>query len=118
MKETPQINHGVKSANIAKSFLLSIGIKEKYIKEICTAISSHCFPNIQKTKLAKILWDADKLSVFSKEIGNEYLKYWSEKLRDIRKARERLAEERRFYITYFHTKTAVTIANHPLNFHP
>jgi len=110
VKETIDNNHGIKSAKIAEKFLLSNSLKEFEVKEICQAISSHCFPEIQSTPTSKILWDADKLCHFSREMEKDYFDYWLVKFGDRDKAVKKMQGEREFYIKYFNTKTAKEIA--------
>lgn len=110
VRENIKNNHGIKSADITRQFLVSLEIEEDYVEEVCTAISLHCFPNIQKTKLAKILWDADKLCVFAKEMEQDYLEYWTNKLGSLSKAKSQIMKERKFYFKTFYTKIAKQIA--------
>jgi len=109
IKETKNNNHGIKSAKIAERFLISNGLKRSEVKEICKAISLHCFPKTQKILISKILWDADKLGLFSKEMEKDHCSYWRIKLGNKDRAIKKLQETRKFYIKYFHTKTAKEI---------
>ncbi len=110
IKETIENNHGIESAGISKSFLISLGLTQSEVNEICDAMSCHCFPNIQTTLTSKILWDSDKLNMFSKEMENDYLTDWAIKFRDMNEAKEQMKKEREYYLKYFNTTTAKEIA--------
>lgn len=56
--------HGVKSAEIAKEFLLKEGYPRDLVEDICYAIKSHVGEHNPKTVEAKILQDADTLDRF------------------------------------------------------
>lgn len=114
VKETIKHNHGIKSADKAKRFLYSIGLEKTEIEKICEAISLHCFPGIQESLISKILWDADKLNFFSKEMEKDYLDYWFAKFSNKENARRQLNKERKFYIKHFNTETAVKLASYLL----
>lgn len=109
-KETIDCNHGVDSANKAEHFLFSLGLSKEDIQKICEAISQHCFPSIQTNQIAKILWDSDKLNMFSKEMKSEYIEYWKEKSWSEEKIAEQIKTEREFYLKTFHTEIARKIA--------
>ena len=113
-KDTIEDNHGVDSAKKAESFLFSLGLSRKEVQEICEAISQHCFPNIQKNQIAKILWDSDKLNMFWKEMKPEYIKYWKEKGWTDKKINEQTKKEREFYFKTFYTEIAREIAEENL----
>ena len=88
-----------------------MGLTSSEVNEICDAMSCHCFPNIQTTLTSKILWDSDKLNIFSKEMKKDYLKYWAIKFGDINKAKEQMKKEKEYYLKYFNTITAKEIAS-------
>jgi HD superfamily phosphodiesterase len=111
VKETIENNHGIESFEKSKSFLISLGLTSSEVNEICDAMSCHCFPNIQTTLTSKILWDSDKLNIFSKEMKKDYLKYWAIKFGDINKAKEQMKKEKEYYLKYFNTITAKEIAS-------
>lgn len=111
VKETIENNHGIESAEKSKNFLIFLGPTQSEVHEICDAMSCHCFPNIQTTLTSKILWDSDKLNMFSKEMENDYLKNWTTKFGNINKAKEQMKKEREYYLKYFNTITAKEIAS-------
>ena len=80
------------------------------VKQICEAISKHCFPFIQETTIEKILWDADKLNLFTKVMEAEYLKYWMDRGLSEEQAHKQIHREQEQYLKSFHTKTAVETA--------
>lgn len=108
INETKSWNHGVLSARMAEEFLNKI--KFDKTEEVCTAIRFHVRPKTQRTKLARILWDADKLSYYSTENGEKLIKFLVERGMSERKSRERLRYDWSFYYWLFYTKTAKTIA--------
>ncbi len=114
IKETIGNNHGIESAGISKSFLMSLGLTQSEVNEICDAISCHCFPNIQTTPTSKVLWDSDKLNMFSKEMEDDYLKNWAIKFGGFNKAEQQMKKEREYYLKYFNTTTAKEIARKKL----
>jgi putative nucleotidyltransferase with HDIG domain len=114
-KETVEDNHGVDSAKKARHFLFSLGLSNEEINEICEAISQHCFPNIQTNRISKILWDSDKLNMFSKEMKSEYIKCWKDKGWSDEKIAEQIKKEREFYLQTFHTEIARKIARDNLH---
>jgi len=57
-------NHGVKSAEIARDFLLKEGYPRDFVKDVCYAIKSHVAEHNPKTVEAKILQDSDTLDRF------------------------------------------------------
>jgi len=105
-KENVENNHGIESVEKIKNFMISLGLAQSEFDEICDAISCHCFPNIQTTLTSKILWDSDKLNMFSKEMENNYLNNWAIEFGNINKAKEQIKKEREYYLKYFYTKTA------------
>lgn len=56
--------HGVKSAEIAKDFLLKEGYSEGFVEDVTYAVESHVGEPNPKTVEAKILQDADTLDRF------------------------------------------------------
>lgn len=114
-KETIKDNHGIESAKKAKRFLSSIKLSKKETNQIYEAISQHCFPNIQTSQIAKILWDADKLNMFFKEMKPEYIRHWKEKGWSEKKIAEQIKKEREFYLKTFHTEIARKTAEENLN---
>jgi len=56
--------HGVKSAEIAKEFLLKEGYPRDFVEDVCYAIKSHIGERNPQTVEAKILQDADTLDRF------------------------------------------------------
>jgi len=114
IKETIEDNHGIDSAIKSKMFLLSLGLTQSEINEICIAISGHCFPNIQKSITSKILWDSDKLNLFSKEVEKVYLSNWTIKLGNLNQAKKQIKKEKEYYLKYFNTRTAKDIARKAL----
>lgn len=57
-------NHGVRSAEIAKKFLIKEGYPEKFIEDVKYAVKSHVGEKNPQTTEAKILQDADTLDRF------------------------------------------------------
>ncbi len=110
IKETIKNNHGIESAEKTRGFIRSLGLTQPEIDEICDAMSCHCFPNIQTTLTSKILWDSDKLNMFSKEMEKDYLNDWAIKFGNVNKAKEQIKKERGYYLKYFNTITAKEIA--------
>jgi uncharacterized protein len=108
--ETKTDNHGIDGAKKARRFLLSLNMKRSDVDEICKAISTHCFPYAQKTIIAKILWDADKLSLFSQEMEKEHVKYWESRGLCEEEAKKQIEKERNFYMNTFNTRAAKDIA--------
>lgn len=113
-KETIADNHGVDGAKKVEHFLFLLGLSKKEVEEICEAISQHCFPNIQTNQISKILWDSDKLNMFSKDMKSEYVKFWKEKDWSDEKVAEQIKKEREFYLKTFHTEIAQKIAEESL----
>ena len=111
VKETKSFHHGMLSANMAIQFLNKIQFDKRKTKEICEAISSHVKPKTQKTKLAKIIWDADKLSFFRKKNSEDYTRLLVKKGMSIKKAKGELRYSWSFYYRLFYTKTAKKIAH-------
>lgn len=111
VKETIEKNHGVTSAELSRDFLLSLKLSQSEVNIIWGAMSEHCFPNIQKTIISKILWDSDKLNIFSKEMENDYLNNWAIKLGNINKAKEQIKKEKEYYLKHFNTQTAKEIVS-------
>jgi uncharacterized protein len=56
--------HGVKSAEIAKDFLLKEGYSKGFVKDVIYAVESHVGESNPKTVEAKILQDADTIDRF------------------------------------------------------
>ena len=56
--------HGVRSAEIAKDFLLKEGYAEEFVEDVAYAVKSHVGEFNPKTVEAKILQDADTLDRF------------------------------------------------------
>ncbi|MFQ5978676.1 MAG: HD domain-containing protein [Candidatus Heimdallarchaeota archaeon] len=104
-------NHGIDGAKKAEKFLLSIGISQVRVKQVCKAISKHCFAFTQENTIEKILWDADKLNLFTKVMEKEYLKYWMKKRLSKEQAHNMIHREQKQYLKSFHTKTAIDIAH-------
>jgi putative nucleotidyltransferase with HDIG domain len=113
-KETIENNHGIDGAQKAKHFLFSLELSDEDVKKVCEAISQHCFPNIQTNQISKILWDSDKLNMFSKEIKPEYVKCWKGKGWSDEKISEQIKKEREFYLKTFHTEIARKFAKENL----
>ncbi len=114
-KETVEDNHGINSAQKIKHFLLSLGLSDEEVNKICEAISQHCFPDIQTNQISKILWDADKLNMFSKEMKSKYVKYWKDKGWSNEKITEQIKKEREFYFKTFYTEIACKFAKENLH---
>jgi len=114
-KETIEENHGIDGARKAEPFLSSIKLSKEEIAQVCEAISQHCFPNTQTNQIAKILWDADKLNLFSKEMKQVYVRCWKEKGWSDGKIAELIKTEREFYFKTFHTEIARKIAEDNFN---
>jgi uncharacterized protein len=110
-EHTPTTNHGVDGAKQAEQFLLSISVDQARVNQICNAISKHCFPFMQETTIEKILWDADKLNLFTNVMEKEYLRYWMNSGLTMGEARKQIRKEQEQYLKSFHTKTAVEIAH-------
>mgnify|MGYP001559047956 CR=1 FL=1 len=110
IKESIEDNHGIESSEMSRDFLVSLNLTLSEINEICDAINCHCFPNIQSTLTSKILWDSDKLNVFSREMEDDYLSNWTIRLGSMEKAKEQLTKERENYMKHFNTITAKNIA--------
>jgi|ETNmetMinimDraft_2_1059921.scaffolds.fasta_scaffold39457_1 HD superfamily phosphodiesterase len=111
VKETKSSHHGMLSADMARQFLNKIQFNKRKIKEICDAISTHVKPKTQKTKLAKIIWDADKLSFFRKKNSEDYIKLLVKKGMSVKKAKGEIRYSWSFYYNLFYTKTAKKIAH-------
>lgn len=109
IKETPESNHGTRAVDI-RDFLISVGMIIEQIDQVCDAIASHCFPGMQKTLVAKILWDADKLRVFSKKEEERLVEHWTRKLGCREEAIKFIKKERQHYSNNFCTKTARKLA--------
>lgn len=58
-RDNPKLDHGQKSAEMAKVFLRKCGLAEPKIKAVCHAIKAHTHFEEAKTIEAKILHDAD-----------------------------------------------------------
>ncbi len=110
-EHTPTTNHGVDGAKQAEQFLLSIGVNQVRVNQIGNAISKHCFPVMQETTIDKILWDADKLNLFTTVMEKEYLRYWMNKGLTKDQACKQIRIEQEEYLQTFHTKTAMEIAH-------
>ena len=108
--ETIGNNHGTRSAELAGDFLKTISLSEEKILDVCEAIATHCYPGIQKTTQAKILWDADKLNMFSEAMLPEYQKYWMKQGLLESALLTRVQSYQSFYRNKFHTDTAKEIA--------
>lgn len=104
-------NHGIAGALITQDFLeKELKMEKSDSFEICEAISTHCFPLMQKSLTSKILGDADKLNLFSDEYCDKYLTYLTKELGTKIKAIEKITKERKYYFQYFNTNTAKRIA--------
>ncbi|MHA2495394.1 MAG: hypothetical protein ACXAEI_07890 [Candidatus Hodarchaeales archaeon] len=66
---------------------------------------------MQETTIDKILWDADKLNLFTNVMEKEYLRYWMNSGLTMGEARKQIRKEQEQYLKSFHTKTAVEIAH-------
>jgi len=109
-EETVEENHGIDGARKAEPFLSSINLSDEETTLVCEAISQHCFPNIQTNQIARILWDADKLNLFSKEMKPIYARCWKEEGWSEEKIAEQMKKVREFYFKTFHTEIAKKIA--------
>tara|TARA_Y100000310_G_C20550372_1_gene747753 strand:+ start:293 stop:880 length:588 start_codon:yes stop_codon:yes gene_type:complete len=109
-KQSKKISHGIEGAKTAKKFLNQIGLEKKDIEEICYAISKHNTGEKQKTKEARIIWDADKLQAFGLEgILRIYAWFMLQGLKSS-EAYNKILPEQKFYIQRFRTKTGKKIA--------
>lgn len=110
-EHTPTNNHGVDGAKKAGQFLLSIGVDQARVNQICNAISKQCFPFIQETTIDIILWDADKLNLYTNVMEKEYLRHWMNMGLTKEEACKQIHTEQEEYLKTFHTKTAAEIAH-------
>jgi len=114
--ETIDDNHGIEGARIAKNYLEKQNVPAKDICIICTAIERHCFPEIQESIYDRILWDADKLNLFSEDMYNIYLDYFKKQKKITKmEAKTWIKNAQMFYSETFYTNTAKTIASEVLN---
>ena len=111
VEETEFFNHGILGAQIAEEFLNQINFDKEEIKVICEAIRFHVKPKTQKTKLAKILWDAYKLWAFNQNSSELWLKYFLKRGMTEKQARERIKFDRSYYYPLFYTKISVKMAD-------
>lgn len=109
-KETRKSNHGIRGALKARPFLICLGLPECEVELICQAISQHCFAGIQTNLVSRVLWDADKLGMFSREMLPEYVKFWKNQGWSEERTARQIRKERIFYLKSFHTKTAKKLA--------
>lgn len=108
--ETPESNHGITSTTLARPFLSGLPLSKGEVAEICTAVSSHCFPGTQQTIPARILWDADKLNVFSHRMYQIYRDYWEKKGLSKKEACSQIKRAQTYYKETFYTTRAREIA--------
>ena len=109
-EETVYDNHGIDGAKKAREFLDSLEISEDEVNMICNAISGHCFEGLQMTRLAKVLWDADKLNMFSKAAKRDYFEFWLDEGLSEEEIEGQMENERASYMRSFYTNTAKSIA--------
>lgn len=108
------LNHGRKSAQIARPFLESLGLSDKLIQEICYGIAIHVddcadFPG-EKTAFAETVGDADNLDRFDAYRiyeGLQYTKFSELSLKaKMEKVNETLAKLEKYEQLELGTKTA------------
>ena len=73
------------------------GIKFGRTAEVCEAIRFHVKSKTQRTALARILWDADKLSFYSEQNGQKLVKVLVGKGMSEEACKERLKHDWNFY---------------------
>ncbi len=112
--ETVAVNHGTRSAATAKGFLAQQGLGDPALAEIGTAVATHCFPFIQRTVTAKILWDADKLNLFTHEMREVYEGYWFKQGFSTNEIAQKIKAYQSFYLTTFQTATGRSLAKQVL----
>ena len=108
--DTVDNNHGIDSSRLAAKILQDYGFSKIEIDDISTAIASHCFPGYQKTPLAKLLWDADKLNVFIPEMQTVYLGSMGKKGLSKELAIQKIEQAKNYYFDNFYTQNARNIA--------
>lgn len=111
IEETESFNHGILGAQMAEVFLKKINFDNRKIEEICESIYFHVKPKTQKSKLSKIIWDADKLWLFNKKSSELWLKECIGKGMAVKEAEEWIKFYRCFYYPLFYTKIAKKMAN-------
>ncbi len=104
VRETDGRNHGILSAEMAKELLTSLEYEK--IDEVCEAIAFHVRPRTQKSELARILWDADKLCFYSVETGDKLVRFLVNRGMSPEKAIARSKHDWSFYYQLFYTDTA------------
>jgi len=115
-KQSKKISHGIEGAKTAKKFLTKMGLGEKDIEEICYAISTHNTGENQKTKEARIIWDADKLQAIGFEGILRIYSWFLHKKLEPKEAYDKTIQEQKIYVKRFRTKTGKKMAKKRFKF--